>query len=178
MYHLELRQFPNVAWRFNLGEGELAALLAPWVRGEIVEMGERKWNPATATATVLEGPRLASHQLSMGRGWRNAERAGEDVTARVLDQLATTRPAPAAPAPAAHVPAPAAGEHAPGGPVPAAAAGALDPLALGAQIATLLGTEPIALLEAWRQAAAASPALKPSDSLAVAERELARRQDA
>ena len=50
-----------------------------------------------------------------------------------------------------------------------------DPLALGVQIASLLGQSPAALLEAWRAAAAGSPGLAPSDSLALAERTLRAR---
>jgi hypothetical protein len=49
-----------------------------------------------------------------------------------------------------------------------------DPVALGVQLAALLGPDPMGLLEAWRQAAAASPGLPPSDSLALAERALRR----
>jgi len=80
MYHLQVRQFPNHATRFNLSEQEVRAVLEPWARGKIVEVGERKWAPERATLTVLEGPELGLAQMAMGRGWRAAERSSEDVT--------------------------------------------------------------------------------------------------
>jgi hypothetical protein len=84
VYHVELRQFPHNLCRFNLAEEELRAIAEQWARGEWVDLGERKWNRHQAKLTILEGPRLPVGQLSMGRGWRNAQRQSEDVTARVL----------------------------------------------------------------------------------------------
>jgi hypothetical protein len=157
MYHLELRQFPHNAWRFNLSDDELQSIVEPWAREQIVEVGERKWSPHTATITILQGPQLDIAQLSMGRGWRAAQRQSEDVTERLLG---AAREAGAAVGP---------GDPGGGG----ADAGALsDPLALGVQIAALLGAEPMALLDAWRAAAAGSPGLAPSESLALAEHAL------
>jgi hypothetical protein len=158
MYHLQLRQFPHNLSRFNLSERELALLLAPWVLEKPLELGERKWSPHEATLTVLEGPELELQQLSMGRGWRAAERHGEDVTARVT---AAARQAFADAA--ADPPAPAAQPQ----PAPAAPAG--DPLALGVQLAALLGADASRLLAAWRQASTEHPGLSPSETLALAE---------
>jgi hypothetical protein len=158
MYHLELRQFPHNVCRFNLTEPEIRAVAMPWVRGQIVDVGERKWSPHQAKLTILEGPRLASGQLTMGRGWRAAERQGKDVTERVL---AAAKEAARAEAAQVAVSAP-------------ADAGALaDPLGLGVQLASLLGQDPATLLAAWRLAAAQHPGLPPSESLARAEREIA-----
>lgn len=85
MYHVELRQFPHNFCRFNLSERELReTIIDGWARGEWIELGERKWSPHQANLTVLEGPRLAVEQLSMGRGWRNAGRQGRDVTEQLL----------------------------------------------------------------------------------------------
>ncbi len=53
-----------------------------------------------------------------------------------------------------------------------AASAMSDPLALGVQIAALLGPEPSRLLEAWRAVVSAAPDLSPSDALARAEAEL------
>jgi hypothetical protein len=90
MYHVELRQFPHNFCRFNLTEGELrGAILDAWAQGEWVELGERKWSPHQANLTVLEGPRLPVDQLSMGRGWRNAARQGQDVTEQLLAMART-----------------------------------------------------------------------------------------
>ncbi|HEY4810968.1 MAG TPA: hypothetical protein VIH71_07925 [Solirubrobacteraceae bacterium] len=180
MYHLELRHFPHSAWRFNLSEQDLAAIVQPWVREQVIDVGERKWSPHLAKLTILEGPKLDVTELSMGRGWRSAQRRSEDVTQRVLDaakqslQAAVAAAggpaaAPVASVPAVVAPAPAASEAA----APAAAASS-DPVALGVQLAALLGPDPMALLEAWRVAAAGSPGLAPSDSLALAERAMRR----
>jgi hypothetical protein len=173
MYHLELRQFPHNAWRFNLSDQELHAIVEPWAREQIVEVGERKWSPHQANITILQGPQLDIAQLSMGRGWRAAQRQSEDVTERVL---AAAREAVVAAQAAAQ--GSAQGAEPTGGPGQARQAGAAgagpltDPLALGVQIAALLGPDPMALLDAWRAAAAGSPGLAPSDSLALAEHAL------
>jgi hypothetical protein len=156
MYHLELRQFPHNAWRFNLSDDELHAIVEPWAREQIVEIGERKWSPQQAKITILEGPQLDIAQLSMGRGWRAAQRHSEDVTERVL---AAARQAGSS---AALAPTVTRASSTDAGPM-------ADPLALGVQIAALLGSEPMVLLDAWRVAAASSPGLAPSQSLAQAE---------
>jgi hypothetical protein len=83
-YHLELRQFPHVARRFNQSEQQVLALAKPWIGEEWIEEAERKWNMNEATLTILEGPKLSMADLAMGRGWRNAQRRSEDVTERVL----------------------------------------------------------------------------------------------
>jgi hypothetical protein len=161
MYHVELRQFPHNMCRFNLTEADLSAIVEPWVREQVVEFGERKWSPQQAKITIFDGPRLPLEQLTMGRGWRAAERQSENVTDAALT---AAREALAA---AAHAPAP------PGAAQPAAANGALaDPLALGVQLASLLGHDPAALLAAWREVAARATGLSPSESLALAERQL------
>jgi hypothetical protein len=83
-YHLELRQFPHIARRFNQSEQQVLALAKPWVGEEWIEEAERKWNMNEATLTILEGPKLSMADLAMGRGWRNAQRRSDDVTERVL----------------------------------------------------------------------------------------------
>lgn len=160
MYHIELRQFPHNFCHFNLSEGELAALLAPWAAGQVVEVGDRKWNPQQAKITVLEGPELELQELSMGRGWRTAERRSQDVTDRVLAAAPAPVPPQAMAPPSAPVSAPPAGS------------GLADPLAALVQIGALLGPEAPRLLEAWRVAAAADPSLSPSGALAAAEASL------
>ncbi len=139
MYHLELRQFPHNTCRFNLTEQELRAVLEPWAREKFVEVGERKWSPHQAKLTILEGPRLDVAQLSMGRGWRAAQRQSEDVTERLLAAAAGGVSAPGSPAPFAE------------------------------QLLPLLGADPAALLQAWRLVAERRPELAPSESLTLAE---------
>jgi hypothetical protein len=170
MYHLELRQFPHNHCRFNLTDGQLRAVVEPWVREQAVELGERKWSPHTARLTILEGPQLAVEQLSMGRGWRTAQRQSVDVTERVLAAAKDATEAADAAAQAGRTIAGSSGSS--GGAQPPA-----DPLALGVladlrSVASLLGGDPARLLAAWRAVAARSPGLSPSDSLALAEQEL------
>jgi hypothetical protein len=145
MYHLELRQFPHNTCRFNLTEQELRAVLEPWVREKFVEVGERKWSPHQAKLTILEGPRLEVQQLSMGRGWRAAQRQSEDVTERLLAQAKQADDATAG-----------VGDAAPAG-------------GFAEQLLPLLGADPAALLQAWRLIAERRPELSPSESLALAE---------
>jgi hypothetical protein len=160
MYHVELRQFPHNMCRFNLTEAELSAIVEPWVREKMVEFGERKWSPQQAKITIFDGPRLALEQLTMGRGWRAAERQSENVTDAVL---AAARDALTA---AAQTPSPTATAE------PAANGALADPLALGVQLASLLGEDPARLLAAWREVAARSTGSAPSETLALAERQL------
>jgi hypothetical protein len=172
VYHVELRQFPHLHCRFNLTEDELRALVLPWVRGAPVELGERKWSVHQAKLTVLEGPQLAVQELAMGRGWRAAERQSENVTERVIasanQAVASAASAAAHGGPATH-PAVASTDA----PSPSASGGLLnDPLALGVQIAALLGSDATQLLDAWRATAARAPTLAPSESLALAEHQL------
>jgi hypothetical protein len=182
MYHIELRQFPHNVCRFNLSAPELGAIVTPWVSDQSVEVGERKWRTDQAKLTILEGPRLGMEQLTMGRGWRTAEREGEDVTERLL---AEARQALAGRAGGNAAAAGGAAQSVASGagvaPVlgtgasrtPAAELGALaDPLTLGVQLASLLGEDSAALLEAWRAVAARASGLAPSESLALAESEL------
>jgi hypothetical protein len=153
VYHLQLRQFPHNLSRFNLTADELRVITEPWVRGEWVELGERKWTPHQAKLTILEGPRLELEQLSMSRGWRNAQRQSEDVTELVL---AAAKEAGEALAAAAALrtssseglpPAPPADE----------------------EMLSLLGEDPLSLLAAWRRVTADRPARSPSERLALAE---------
>jgi hypothetical protein len=175
VYHLELRQFPKRVQRFNLDGPAIGAIVLPWVQERGIELGEQKWSPHQATITILEGPEVSLDRVSMGRGWRAAERVSQDVTQRVL---AEARHAIATGAVGTGA---LAGTGAPGGaaglgetpPGPAAVGGA-DALTVGVELAALLGGEPSRLLAAWRAVAARSSGLAPSESLALAERELAR----
>jgi hypothetical protein len=85
VFHVELRQFPHVARAFNLSREELdGRILRPLAAGRPVELDERRWTPGKLKVTVYEGPQLGVEEMGMGRGWGNATRTGEDVTARML----------------------------------------------------------------------------------------------
>jgi hypothetical protein len=148
VFHLELRQFPNNFCRFNLSESELRSqVLDAWVRGDWIELGERKWNPQQAKLTVIEGPELPLDQLTMGRGWRNAQRGGREVTAQILAE-STERQAKSGGAGSGEL------EH-------------VDSLAL--QIVSELGKCQIPLARAWELAGERNPSATASQSLALAE---------
>jgi hypothetical protein len=86
VYHVELRESPQVAHAFNLGVARLQAeVMGPLLTGQIFEFGGSEWVPQRMTIVVLEGPELPLHRLGMGRGWINARRVSEDVTKEVLD---------------------------------------------------------------------------------------------
>ncbi len=172
MYHVELRQFPHNMCRFNLTDGELRAIVDPWARERVVEFGERKWSSQTARITILEGPQMPLEQLTMGRGWRAAQRQSQDVTDAVI---AAAREALAAaqrvPVPDGSPPSTQARSPVQAG-APAQARALADPLALGVQLASLLGDDPGGLLSAWKEVAARSSGLSPSETLALAERQI------
>ena len=162
MYHVELRQFPHSLWRFNLTKEELDEVVEPWAREEWVDLGERKWSPHQARLTILEGPRIPIDQLSMGRGWRTAQRQSGDVTERVLADAKALRTA--------------ARETLTQDPSHDVA---LLADSLGVELLSLLGEEPAPLLEAWRLAAARWPERPASECIALAEqavRSLLRRR--
>lgn len=188
-YHLEIRDFPRNVNRFNMSGTEIGAVLLAWAQERVFELADQKWNPQTAEMTVLEGPEIPVSGLSMGRGWPTALREGQDVTARVLAEAREAivdgsvaraeqeleRAAaeaddsgPASPDP---------GEQAPGAeaviaPVSGADAPGSDELALGVELAALLGPDAPRLLAAWREVSARASGLSPSETLALAERQL------
>jgi hypothetical protein len=87
VFHVELRQFPNVARSFNLSEAELhTQVVAPWVAERSLELDDRRWSPEKARLTIYEAARLAPEEIGLGRGWQNVTRSGRDVTAAVLER--------------------------------------------------------------------------------------------
>ncbi len=158
VYHVELRQFPHNFCHFNLTEQELrTGVLEPWVADRWFELGERKWNPQQAKLTVIESPRIPLGELSMGRGWRAAQREGQEVTAQVLEIVRAGLRAAAATAP-------------PEG-APTADRPDLGLLAdsLGLELLAQIGSEPTPLRRAWELAAARHPGGVASEALTVAE---------
>ena len=86
-FHVEISSgFRQRARAFNLDEAKLSAtVLEPWVQGRRVHLGEKDFEPKDSKLVVLKGPELADVDLSMGRGWSNAEKASENVTRRVVE---------------------------------------------------------------------------------------------
>ncbi len=170
VYHLELRKFPRTANSFNMTGPEVGAIVIPWVQERVVEMGDQKWSPHEAEITILEGPEIPLGELSMGRGWRTAVRESKDVTRRILDEARQAL---------ADGTAEGGAQGGTGGASTAAvradsaASATGDQLALGVELGRLLGGDPVRLLSAWRAVAARSSGLAPSESLALAEREVA-----
>ncbi len=190
-YHLEIRDFPRNVNRFNMSGTEIGVVLLAWAQERVFELADQKWNPQTAEMIVLEGPEIPVSGLSMGRGWPTAMREGDDVTARVLAEareaivdgsvarmeLEQEQEWDRAAADAEGAPSPEAGERTPEAEAltaPDAGAGApgSDELGLGVELAALLGPEAPRLLAAWREVAARASGLSPSESLALAERQV------
>jgi hypothetical protein len=84
-FHVELSTGIKHARAFNLNREQLMAeVVAPWLEDLPVELGEQSWLPVESALKILEGPHLDGPDLAFGRGWSNAERAGENVTKREL----------------------------------------------------------------------------------------------
>ena len=161
-YHLEMRQFPRNFTRFNLTGPEIGTIALTWAQERMLTIDGEKWSPAEATMIIIEGPAIPIERLSLGRGWPTALREGEDVTERVLSEARQAIREPQAGASTGASPV--------ANGVPSSSGA--DPLALGVELGGLLGSEPSRLLGAWRAVAARSSGLAPSESLALAEREL------
>ncbi len=85
MFHVELRQFPNVARAFNLSPEELhARVVSPWTAGQAFDLKDHRWDPNRAKLTIYQGRELAAEDLGMGRGWGTVTRGGEEVTEQLL----------------------------------------------------------------------------------------------
>ena len=168
MFHIELRQFPHNVCRFNLSEQELRTLVGPWAREQWIELGGRKWSPHQARLTVLHGPRLAVQELSMGRGWRNAQRRGEDVTDRVL---ATAKAPPAhdgGASPSQSELSTRLSEPSTGPPAYTTDL-SLEADSLGLELLTLIAEAPASLSAVWQLARSCFPERLASECLAMAE---------
>jgi hypothetical protein len=86
-FHVEISKGFRHARAFNLPEEALrSTVLDPWVRGRVIVLGEKEWEPRESKLVVLEGPELADTDLAMGRGWSNAEKTAENVTRRLVDE--------------------------------------------------------------------------------------------
>jgi hypothetical protein len=169
VFHVELRQFPHNLCRFNLSEEELRTLVEPWAREQWIEFGGRKWSPHQARLTILHGPRLAVQELSMGRGWRNAQRRSEDVTDRVLDtakvpQVLNDGSSPSQVGPPSGPSRPATGSSERSTDLP------LETDSLGLELLTLVAEAPASLSRVWQLARSQFPDRLPSECLAMAEK--------
>lgn len=171
VYHVELRQFPHNLCRFNLGEQELLAIVEPWVRGQWIEVGERKWSAYQARLTVIEGPRIPLERLSMGRGWRVAEREGRDVTGALVRAAEAARTPQATVGASASYAVDAEHEaHERPGLGPAAPAEELVADSLGLELLAVLGAGRAPLRRAWELAGERCPLYGASEALELAER--------
>lgn len=94
-FHVEISRGFRHARVFNLDEEALRTrVLEPWVRGRKILLGDKDWEPRDCKLVILEGPELADADLSMGRGWSNAEKTGENVTRRLVDEAAAPAASP------------------------------------------------------------------------------------
>jgi hypothetical protein len=94
-FHVEISSgFRQRARAFNLDEAKLrGTILDPWLHGSPISLGDKEWKPRDCKLVVLEGPELADTDLSMGRGWSNAEKTAENVTRQLIDAgMGPTKP--------------------------------------------------------------------------------------
>jgi hypothetical protein len=95
VFHVELRQFPHQARVFNLSREELEArILQPWCNDAPIDLQDRRWTSEKAKLTILEGAELRTDEIGLGRGWSNATKSGQDVTAKLLEETRDSRQAP------------------------------------------------------------------------------------
>jgi hypothetical protein len=89
-FHVEISSgFRQRARAFNLDEAKMRReILDPWTRGRRIALGGKDWEPKDCKLIILEGPELADTDLSMGRGWPNAERASQNLTRQLVDAAA------------------------------------------------------------------------------------------
>jgi hypothetical protein len=88
-FHVEISRGFRRARAFNLDEAKLrGTIVEPWMRGRVIQLGGRDWEPRDSRLRILEGPELADSDLAMGRGWSNAERVSENVTRRLIEAAA------------------------------------------------------------------------------------------
>jgi hypothetical protein len=91
-FHVEISGGINHARAFNLSEDVVQrSIVAPWIDKRPIELGDRKWLPEESELRILEGPELGNPDLSFGNGWSNAQRSGEWVTERLLDEAVQAR---------------------------------------------------------------------------------------
>ena len=160
-YHVELRDFPRSYTRFNLTGPEVGTIALIWVQDQVLTTDDEEWSPRDAHIRIVEGPEIPIGRLTMGRGWTIAQAEGEDVTDRVLAEAREALRHPPAAAPTPDLP------------EPVQSTPPVDSLTLAVELAGLLGPDAGRLLAGWRAVAARSSGLAPSESLALAERELA-----
>lgn len=88
-FHVEISRGFRRARAFNLDEEKLrSTILEPWMRGRVIPLGDKEWEPKDCKLIILEGPELGDTDLSMGRGWSNAERGAKNVTRRLVEEAA------------------------------------------------------------------------------------------
>ncbi len=172
MYHVEFRESFHNLCHFNLDSGALGAIVKAWTTDPWVEIEGRKWNPDRAKLRIIEGPELPLDQLTMGRGWRAAERQGTDVSDRILAAATEAARAAAQTAPQQSAVRQGASEQ---GAAQAATPqappdGALEADSLGLELLSLLADGPAPLYYAWRLAAKRYPERTPGEALMLAER--------
>lgn len=173
-YHIELRQFPHNTAHFNLNAQQVnTAIVEPWAREKWIDIGDRKWNPNQAKLTVIEGPHIPVEELSMGRGWRTAQRQGRDVTELLLSAAQERLGGEDRSSPGGDGPASRQIDHVGSGSVePAGQPPETNLLAdsLGLELLGALGSERAPLHRAWELAAARHPERTAGEALVLAER--------
>jgi hypothetical protein len=95
-FHVEISSgFRQRARAFNLDEAQMRSdILDPWLRGRRIVLGDKDWEPRDCKLIILDGPELSDSDLSMGRGWANAEKSSENVTRGLVHEATAPAAAP------------------------------------------------------------------------------------
>jgi hypothetical protein len=170
--------------KWNPQDSKLTILEGPTLEVQELTMG-RGWkaakrNSEDVTERVLGISRQAEEERVKAQDEARIEEAArvrvaarEGETSESASEVPSPVPPPSEEQRYAASPSPPAAEPSSAPTVTPAPAPALtDPLALGVALASLLGSQPAQMLTAWQQAAADSPGLPPSETLARAEQAL------
>jgi hypothetical protein len=91
VYHVEISQDSTRVRAFNLTAEQVHQRFLTPLRGDRRFVCEDKeFDPSLAALRVLEGPELRIDQLTLGRGWSEAERIGTDVSSQFRAATSTT----------------------------------------------------------------------------------------
>jgi hypothetical protein len=87
VYHVQIREGVHAVRAFNLTADQVRGrFIAPLTGSELFTVEDHEFDPRKTRLTILDGRELRPDQISMGRGWPNAEKYSTDVTVEMLEQ--------------------------------------------------------------------------------------------
>jgi hypothetical protein len=92
-FHVELKDHRDVVRAFNLTEEQVTArFITPLRTSTRFSIEDKEFESRKARLIIVEGPRLATGELTLGQGWTTARKRGEDVTQRFLTASSVSMP--------------------------------------------------------------------------------------